>query len=96
MRRAARTDDNQAEIVAALRAVGASVQSLASVGRGVPDLLVGFQHKNQLMEVKDGNKSPSRQLLTTDELLWHNSWNGKVVIVTNIKEALAAIGAELM
>ena len=41
MRRAARTDANQAEIVAALRGVGASVQPLHAVGQGCPDLLVG-------------------------------------------------------
>ena len=45
MRRAARTDSNHEEIVKALRAVGATVQSLAGVGHGVPDLLVGYQGK---------------------------------------------------
>lgn len=43
MRRAPRTDANQAEIVAALRTRGALVQSLAGVGAGVPDLLVGWR-----------------------------------------------------
>ena len=43
MRRAARIDRNQPEIVKALRQVGAHVTSLAAVGDGVPDLLVGFQ-----------------------------------------------------
>lgn len=95
MRRAARTDSNQTEIVEALRAIGCSVQSLASVGQGVPDLLVGFMKKNFLLEVKDGDKSPSQRRLTTDELLWHNGWNGKVAVVNNVKEALAAVGAVL-
>lgn len=36
MRRAARVDRNQAEIAAALRKVGATVQSLAAIGEGVP------------------------------------------------------------
>lgn len=95
MRRAARTDGNQTPIVAALRAIGCSVQSLASVGQGVPDLLVGFMHKNFLLEVKDGDRKPSEQRLTTDEVLWHNAWNGKVAVVHNVKEALAAVGAEM-
>lgn len=43
MRRAARTDANQTAIVEALRKCGASVQSLAAVGKGVPDLLVGLR-----------------------------------------------------
>ena len=42
MRQAAKVDDNQAAIVEALRSLGASVESLAAVGKGVPDLLVGF------------------------------------------------------
>ena len=37
MRRAARTDANQAAIVDALRSVGCSVVSLSAVGKGVPD-----------------------------------------------------------
>ena len=45
MRRAARVDRNQAEIVVALRAGGASVQPLHAVGKGVPDLLVGWRGK---------------------------------------------------
>ena len=42
MRKFGKTDANHADIVDALRRVGASVVSLASVGNGVPDLLVGF------------------------------------------------------
>ena len=54
MRRAAKIDSNHAEIVAALRGIGAYVMSLASVGGGCPDLLVGFRghtflEKNQKM-----------------------------------------------
>ncbi|HJP47915.1 hypothetical protein [Acinetobacter venetianus] len=46
MRRAAKIDANQTEIVKALRKFGASVQSLASTGKGCPDLLVGFRGMN--------------------------------------------------
>lgn len=40
-RRAARTDANHTDVVGALRDVGTSVSSLAAVGHGVPDLVVG-------------------------------------------------------
>ena len=40
MRRAARVDSNHIEIVKAFRKLGCSVLSLASLGKGVPDLLV--------------------------------------------------------
>jgi hypothetical protein len=91
MRRVARVDDNHADVVAALRRAGCSVQSLAPLGRGVPDLLVGVAGQNRLFEVKDGAKAPSRQRLTEDELEWHATWNGNVVTVTSAEEALRVV-----
>ena len=87
MRRRARIDKNHAEIVAALRAVGCSVQSLASIGHGCPDLLVGFQGRDVLMEVKSvGGK------LTADEADWHGAWKGeKPIVVWSVDEALCAV-----
>ena len=64
MRRAAKVDANQTEIVKALRQVGASVQSLAATGKGCPDLLVGIRGLNFLIEVKDGAKPRSDRKLT--------------------------------
>jgi hypothetical protein len=63
MRRAAKVDANQTEIVQALRQIGAVVQSLAAVGNGCPDLLVGYRNRLFLLELKDGNKPPSAQKL---------------------------------
>lgn len=92
MRRAAKIDDNQREIVDALRQAGCSVQSLAGVGKGVPDLVVGFRKRNFLLEIKDGSKSPSKRKLTPDEQNFHKMWKGAVVIVESIDEALRAVG----
>jgi hypothetical protein len=93
MRRAAKVDDNQEEIVKALRAVGATVQTLAAIGKGVPDLLVGYQGQTILVEIKDGKKSPSERRLTEDQLKWHGAWNGgPLAIVTDVEGAWRAIG----
>lgn len=92
MRRAAKVDDNQDEIVTALRMVGASVQPLHQVGQGCPDLLVGIRGKNILLEVKDGRKPPSSRGLTDAQLRWHMLWSGQKAIVNNVEEALQAIG----
>lgn len=92
MRRAARTDDNQKEIVDALRKAGWSVQSIASMGGGVPDLLIGRGGKNGqgglnlLLEIKDGRKPPSKRMLTEDEREWHEKWNGNVRIVERLDD----------
>lgn len=93
MRRAAKVDRNQPEIVAALRQAGAQVFSLAAVGQGIPDLLVGFREQTVLIEVKDGSKPPSARQLTDDQIEWHAAWRGgRCVVVRDVTEALAAIG----
>ena len=93
MRRAARTDANQAEIVETLRMVGATVQPLHSVGSGCPDLLVGFRGLNYLIEVKDGRKPPSERKLTPEQERWHGNWRGQVAIAEWPEDALRIIGA---
>lgn len=94
MRRAAKVDRNQPEIVGALRAVGASVEPLHAVGKGCPDLLVGFRGVNHLLEVKDGDLPPSARKLTDAQADWHPAWRGQVAVVTNVDEALKAIGVD--
>jgi len=89
-RRIAKVDANQAAIVAALRKIGCEVLSLAAVGNGCPDLLVlrpdGLL---ALVEVKDGNKPPSKRRLTRHQELFHQRW--PVSIVTNWAEALNVV-----
>lgn len=93
MRRAAKIDANQPEIVQALRQAGATVQSLAAVGSGVPDLLVGFQGKTALIEVKDSAKPPSARCLTEDQLDWHGKWRGgTLAVVCDVDSALRVLG----
>lgn len=54
MRRfSSRVDDNQSEIMEALRKVGASVLDCSSLGKGFPDLIVGFRGRDQSL---DGNQ----------------------------------------
>ena len=91
MPRIARVDANQPDIVQALRQIGATVQLLHTVGKGCPDLLVGYRGVNSLLEVKDGAKVPSARKLTPDELRWHDEWRGEVFIVKNEYEAIEVI-----
>ena len=92
MRRAAKVDANQSEIVAAFRKAGATVTPLHAVGQGCPDLLVGFRGVNYLVEVKDGAKPPSARKLTPDQVSWHDTWRGQVAVVKSAAEALALLG----
>lgn len=85
MRLAARTDSNQAEIVKALRDAGRSVVSLHRVGQGVPDLLVGNNGVNFLLEVKikGGDFTPGQEKFAKE-------WRGEVVTVRSPLEAIEA------
>lgn len=94
-RRASRVDDNQREIVTALRQMGCSVSHLHAVGSGCPDILVGYQRRNYLLEIKDGSKPPSAQKLTPDQVTWHALWRGEVVVVLSVAEAIEAVMGEV-
>lgn len=91
MRKAARIDANHNEVVSILRQVGCTVQSLASQGSGCPDLLVGYQGQNYLLEVKDGDKPPSARKLTPDEARWHQSWGGQVAVAESPEQAVLLV-----
>ncbi len=94
MRRAAKIDANHNEIVDALRKAGCAVQSLATVGKGCPDLVVARGGKNYLIEVKDGSKTPSQRKLRPDEQAWHSYWQqfGQVAVAETIEQAFEIVG----
>jgi hypothetical protein len=89
--RAARVDTNHAEIVNALRQRGATVQSLAKIGKGAPDLLVGYLGKNFLMEVKDRGTQYGKKGLNANQRRWFETWRGRVYEVASIEDALAVL-----
>lgn len=94
MRQRARTDENQTEIVDAFRAMGFSVLPLHQVGNGCPDILIGRNRRNYLIEIKDGKKTLSRRKLTPDQKVFHKAWRGEIFIVQNVTEAFA-LGSNL-
>jgi hypothetical protein len=68
MRRAARKDLNQQEIVKALRDAGAYVYDI-----GLPvDILCGYKNRTLLMELKSGSK----KRLTTLQADFFQNWSG--------------------
>lgn len=95
MRRAARRDANEGDIIKALRAEGAYVKVIND--EGLFDLLVaytgpsGFQH-TLLLEVKDGAKPPSARRLTDAEAKFHEEWPlSNLFIVTSVEDAVALL-----
>ena len=103
--RAARVDQNQSEIVDALRRVGCSVQDLHEVGQGCPDLLVGVPSYYTMIDPENGERfmvnashnillevKSAHGKLNEREAAWHADWRGQVCIVRSVDEALAAVG----
>jgi Holliday junction resolvase-like predicted endonuclease len=80
MRRAARTDANQAHVVGIFIAAGWVVQSTASLGGGFPDLICAREGSVLFVEVKDGDKKPSEQALTEAQVKWHRMWAPHVAL----------------
>ena len=84
-----RVDTNHGEIVAALRQGGATVVSLAAIGRGVPDICIGYRDTNVLAEIKrpTGRLNPM-------QVTWHEAWKGRPpVILRTVDEALDLLRA---
>ena len=84
MRRAARIDGNQGEIVAALRQIGCSVYYI----KEPVDLLVGYRGRTVVLEVKNG---PDWRLKPSQAKFFGGEFRGEAYIVQSVDEALKAV-----
>lgn len=86
MRRAARTDSNQQEVIDSLRKIGCRVHYI----KEPVDLMVGFRDKTVLLEVKaEGGR------LTKQQVQFIAEWNGGPVhIVRDPQEAVEIVVEE--
>lgn len=78
---AKRIDQNQPDMVKAFRKAGMTVQILSDVGKGCPDILVGYRGQNYLVEIKNGNKK-----LTPHEEVFFANWKGQVIILRSLDD----------
>jgi hypothetical protein len=69
-----RVDANQKPITKELRDLGFSVSLTHEVGKGFPDIVVGFMGLNVLIELKVDEKKK----LTEAEEQFFNTWKGQV------------------
>lgn len=91
MRRAARIDANQPVTVKALRDAGMTVAVTSALGKGFPDLAVGFRGLTCLVELKDGDKPPSARALTADETNFRDSWAGHWCVAGSAEEIIEEV-----
>ena len=87
MRRAAKRDASEPQIVQALEAIGALVQPLS--GRDIPDLLVGFRGRLHLIECKSKGGG-----LEDGQARFHAAWAGFPIGVAYTAEQAIAIVTE--
>lgn len=89
MRRAARVDANQAAVVSALEAAGASVEV---IGRPV-DLLVGHRGATLLVEVKNPDSRYGKAGANDNQRSFMERWKGgAVALVDGPEAALRVLG----
>ena len=88
MRRAARTDANLEQIVAAFRKLGCSVNVRND---DMADLDVGFGGVSIIVEVKDGSKPPSARKLTPGQIKRRATWTGGIRLVENLEHVREAV-----
>ena len=71
-----RVDLDQKKVIAQLEGSGFSVLNLSAVGRGCPDLLVGKNGQNFLLEIKS-----EKGTLTPAQIEFHKNWQGHCAVV---------------
>lgn len=86
MRRAAKIDSNHTDIVTALRGRGASVQSLARVGDGCPDILIGYEQINLVAEIKAHPAGTIHGEPNELQRRWIDEWRGSVVVIRSLED----------
>ena len=70
-----RVDENQKQIAHTFIALGATVLNLSTVGRGCPDLLIGYRGKSVLVEIKRDSKAT----FTEPQIKFMQEWRGGAV-----------------
>lgn len=83
MRRAARVDDNQNEIIKAFRKLGWSVLIISQL-KNCCDIIVSKNGRTIAVEIKDGSKPKSQQKLTEGEEKFRDEWQGEYAIINSI------------
>lgn len=87
MRRAARVDANQPEVVKAFRDLGWSVLIISQL-KNCCDLFVSKNGRTIAVEVKDGTLPPSKRKLTPGEQEFMETWQGEYKIIESIEDVL--------
>ncbi len=87
LRRAAKVDSNQSEIVKAFRGLGWSVLIISQL-KNCCDIIVSKNGRTVAIEIKDGAKPPSQRKLTEGELKFKNQWQGEYSLIESVDDVI--------
>ncbi len=87
MFRAARVDANQPEIVKAFRDLGWYVLIISQL-KNCCDIIVSKGGRTIAVEIKDGEKPPSQQKLSSGEIKFRDEWQGEYKLITCIDDVI--------
>lgn len=83
----ARKDKNQTEIVAYLREQGATVEIVSAVGKGFPDIAIGYYDQDVLAEIKFG-----KNVYTDKQKKWRQTWKGSKATIRSKEDCDKILG----
>ncbi len=86
-RRAARTDDNQTEIVKLFRSLGWTVLIISQL-KNCCDIFVSKNGRTIAIEIKNGKLPPSSQKLKTGEQKFKDNWQGEYMIINCTEQVI--------
>lgn len=84
LRRAARIDANQPEIIQAFELAGATV----AIIKEPVDIAIGYMGLTVMVEIKDGSKPPSGRKHTNQQKKFFATWRGAKATVDSIDAAM--------
>ena len=86
-RRAARTDDNQTEVVELFRKLGWYVLIVSQL-KNCCDLIVSKNGRTFAVEIKDGRKPASARKLSSGEQKFKDEWQGNYALVEAVEDVM--------
>lgn len=87
----AKVDANHPQIISELRKLkGVTVRSVATI-KNFLDIIVGYNNRNYLFEIKDPDKPPSQRKLTEGEQKFMNEWTGQADLALTTQDIIEKI-----
>lgn len=89
-----RRDGNQKEFIEDMETIGATVVDLSSIGGGCGDVLVGWNFRNWLFELKDPSQAPCDRKPRPSQVKFEQDWKGQYKLVETSDEAMRLMGVK--